>query len=270
MRKKDYTGVLIAVVLLGVPALYCIYFFFLYEGFSGLPNQSEALIGVRSGTFGDAFGTLNALFSGLAFAGVMMTLLLQRKDLAENQEQISKQQVESQFYSLLNLQQQIVHGFDIQRRRSSGDIMINGRDCFGEWFNSMRSTSKSSRFQSLISPERAMAGYEEMMRIHQGDLGLYFRSLYSLFKYIENSSYDDKKHLALIVRSFLSDYELVLIFYNCLSSKGEKFRRYAEMYALFDNLDVLLLIDLEHVRLIPPSAFGENLNALKLMNEAQL
>ena len=31
-----------------------------------------------SGTFGDNFGALNALFSGLAFAGVIVTILIQR------------------------------------------------------------------------------------------------------------------------------------------------------------------------------------------------
>lgn len=31
-----------------------------------------------SGTFGDTFGALNALFSGLAFAGVIVTILIQK------------------------------------------------------------------------------------------------------------------------------------------------------------------------------------------------
>lgn len=33
------------------------------------------------GTFGDQFGAVNALFSGLAFAGLIYTIILQRKDL---------------------------------------------------------------------------------------------------------------------------------------------------------------------------------------------
>ncbi len=33
------------------------------------------------GTFGDAFGAINSLFSGLAFAGIVYTILLQRKEL---------------------------------------------------------------------------------------------------------------------------------------------------------------------------------------------
>ena len=33
------------------------------------------------GQFGDKFGSVNALFSGLAFAGLIYTIILQRKDL---------------------------------------------------------------------------------------------------------------------------------------------------------------------------------------------
>ena len=33
------------------------------------------------GTFGDMFGAINALFSGLAFAGIIFTILLQREEL---------------------------------------------------------------------------------------------------------------------------------------------------------------------------------------------
>jgi hypothetical protein len=33
------------------------------------------------GTFGDMFGSVNALFSGLALAGIIFTILLQRKEL---------------------------------------------------------------------------------------------------------------------------------------------------------------------------------------------
>lgn len=34
------------------------------------------------GTFGDSFGAINALFSGFAFAGIIYTILLQRKELS--------------------------------------------------------------------------------------------------------------------------------------------------------------------------------------------
>ena len=39
---------------------------------------------IARGTFGDSFGSINALFSGLALAGVIYTILLQRKELRLN------------------------------------------------------------------------------------------------------------------------------------------------------------------------------------------
>ncbi len=40
--------------------------------------------------FGDAFGGINALFSGLAFAGVIFTIHLQRKELALQREELKQ------------------------------------------------------------------------------------------------------------------------------------------------------------------------------------
>lgn len=40
------------------------------------------------GTFGDMFGSINALFSGLALAGIILTILLQRKELALQRQEL--------------------------------------------------------------------------------------------------------------------------------------------------------------------------------------
>ena len=40
------------------------------------------------GTFGDMFGAINALFSGLAFAGVIYAIFLQRKELELQREEL--------------------------------------------------------------------------------------------------------------------------------------------------------------------------------------
>lgn len=40
------------------------------------------------GTFGDLFGAVNALFSGLAFAALLYTIVLQRNEIRQNREEI--------------------------------------------------------------------------------------------------------------------------------------------------------------------------------------
>lgn len=46
------------------------------------------------GTFGDMFGGVNALFSGLAFGGIIITILLQRKELSLQREELKESRAE--------------------------------------------------------------------------------------------------------------------------------------------------------------------------------
>lgn len=46
------------------------------------------------GTFGDMFGAVNALFSGLAFAGVIYAIFLQRQELALQRDELAATRVE--------------------------------------------------------------------------------------------------------------------------------------------------------------------------------
>ena len=80
------------------------------------------------GTFGDSFGALNALFSGLAFAGLIVTLIMQKDELSMQREELDEakqelrqqsiefkkqnktlklQRFESTFFNMLNLQETI-------------------------------------------------------------------------------------------------------------------------------------------------------------------
>jgi len=54
----------------------------------GLDNWSDR------GTFGDLFGSVNALFSGLAFAGLIYTIVLQKKDLELQRNEIALNRAE--------------------------------------------------------------------------------------------------------------------------------------------------------------------------------
>lgn len=48
----------------------------------------------QSGTFGDTFGALNAIFSGLALAGVIVTILIQRTELKNQRLELALQRNE--------------------------------------------------------------------------------------------------------------------------------------------------------------------------------
>lgn len=79
---KKWTWWAVVIVLL----LYFGYFSAMYLLF---PGNLE-----RRGQFGDMFGALGTLFSGLAFAGLIITILQQREDLKNQRDEISLQRVD--------------------------------------------------------------------------------------------------------------------------------------------------------------------------------
>ena len=76
MLKKSFYVLMLAVVLLWAVSIPILMHLF--------PESAEA------GAFGDMFGAINALFSGLAFAGVIYALILQDSEIKKNSEQFQK------------------------------------------------------------------------------------------------------------------------------------------------------------------------------------
>ena len=217
----------------------------------------------RDGVFGDSFGSLNALFSGMAFSGLVVTLFMQRKELALQRSDLEEakrnavnQQVESQFYNMLTLQQNIVSSFDLKKK---GELLYSGRDCFKAWYRFLESEYHESIEEDY---ERLEIAYELMWLKYQGDLSLYFRSLYSVFRFISESGHPDALKFGGIVRSFLSDFELVMLYYNCLSRQGVGFKKYISEFKVFDNLDVNMLIDVGELIEFDVRSYGANEAAL--------
>lgn len=247
---------------------------------------------VKRGTFGDMFGSVNALFSGLALAGIILTILLQRKELKLQREELRDtraefeiqnetlklQRFESTFFNLLNLHHQIVGAIDYRyyKRKEKNSryqlanldeekeaVTINGRDVFRFRYNLMSQNLKNSQenYEGIY-----MASYEESST----DFGHYFRNLYRMIKLVDqtdffyNSSRVSKEEIfkikykyTSIIRSQISDYELLWLFYNCLSQNGvEKFKPLIERYSLFKNMPSKLIANPNLIGMYAPSAYN--------------
>ncbi len=48
----------------------------------------------QAGVFGDSFGIITSMFSGLAFAGMIITILLQREELGLQREELRETRLE--------------------------------------------------------------------------------------------------------------------------------------------------------------------------------
>jgi hypothetical protein len=207
----------------------------------------------EKGVFGDSFGALNALFSGLAFAGVICALLLQQEELKTTHVALARQGFENTFFKLLSLHQEIVNSVQYSEK--------SGRQAFLTIWGRIVKEAKRQTIQNRDTPIDIAASikiYEEIYYKTQHILGHYFRNLYRIIKFFDQSSIVDKKFYTDIVRAQISNQELMLLFYNCLSAHGiEKFKPLVEKYSLLNNLPPTELINPEKdMKLFRKEAYG--------------
>jgi hypothetical protein len=220
----------------------------------------------------NAMGDTLAGFAGtLAFIWIVVTVWLQSSELAEQREQISLQTSEFEktndmlaaqrfdqaFFGLLSAYNEIISGIEI----SGNGPTIKGRDCFIRFNDNLRFYYHGQAAQRCAkSVDQIRADYDRFWKLNQTKLGHYFRLLYNAFRFISENPLYAKPHHARLLRSQLSDQELQLLFYNCLSEHGEKFLEYAKQFALFDNLPRELLFHPSNADLMPIEAWGSNVN----------
>jgi hypothetical protein len=219
----------------------------------------------------NAMGDTLAGFAGsLAFIWIVVTVWLQSSELAEQREQLRLQTTEFEktndalaaqrfdqaFFGLLSAYSEIVGGLKMDDSQGKK----TGRDCFIGFNLALRKQS-GGEFKTILERTHGQISetYDTFWQKHQTQLGHYFRFLYNAFRFISENPEFAKPHHARLLRSQLSDQELQLLFYNCLSKYGQKFQTYAEKFALFDNLPRELLFHASDADFMPRGAWGENL-----------
>ena len=250
------------------------------------------------GTFGDMFGAVNALFSGLAFAGLIVTLLyqkeelkLQREELAQTREELKgqreefeeqnktmkRQRFENTFFNMLSLQQEIVANLSFeyyvnpnicppnipveQFYHNSSKGLLRGREVFEGMYKRAIIDYNGRRYADGLYNIFKNFGYLTYSNIKATTrFDHCFRHLYRIYKYVDTSDLiteEERYDYACIIRSQLSDYELVMLFYNCLTTNGrEKFKPLIEKYTIFNNLRTELLANNQDVNAYSTIAFN--------------
>ena len=230
------------------------------------------------GTFGDMFGSVNAMFSGLAFVGVIYAILLQSKELKLQRKELRftrdelegqkiqmeaqnvtliKQNFENTFFELLKIQNDITNGIDL----IDGNRTTQGRDCFKVFYGRFKTLwgRNLNNLKGESELDRINKTYLSFYEGHQSEFGHYFRSLYNIVKLVDSSNMEDKRLYTNLIRAQLSSFELTLLFYNSLSDMGaEKFKPLIEDYSLLKTVPRNELINPpDHLPLFDDDAYGQ-------------
>ena len=233
------------------------------------------------GTFGDQFGAVNALFSGLAFAGLIYTIILQRRDLElqrndlklqreelvltrkEMEEQTAEfekqnetlkiQRFENTFFNMLSQFQEVVNSLSLKYRVGAVVNEVHGREVFKVAFERVNVVVERPN-----GSHRIIVGMVNVLK-NDGLTGYcksdvptlfdhYFRLLYRILKFVRDTplvnSFEEEYEYTSMLRAVLSRYELVWLYYNGLSEYGEeKFKPLIERYAMLKSLREDLLVE---------------------------
>ncbi|MFD2163112.1 putative phage abortive infection protein [Paradesertivirga mongoliensis] len=212
------------------------------------------------GTFGDMFGVTNSIFSGMAFLGILIGVILQRNEIHDTKasaiaqaESFRLQQFETTFFNMVSLHHELVNGIQYK-----GKI---GRKVFEDCKERLKDFASIEEVELWDSDgtqlrmhhfDRNIRSVEEVTALMEKEylqryalefepiLNHYFRNLYHIFKFIHTSHYlvpKQKKFYAALIRAQLSQNELYAIMFNSmkLGYGNPKFLYLANEYKVLKN-----------------------------------
>lgn len=231
-------------------------------------DYNNGRIGVL-GTFGDSSGFMNAFFSLLAFAAVVVTFGYQFRYDRKSKRLSEKSEFESVFFNMTSTLEDIVthleyHDTGVQSNLFGGnemsglyfetensnngamtDMIYKGRDIFRYLYSVKPFTLDSGKVVSgikeFIDNNNEMTMSEVQEKVFDGSLDHYFRYAYRILKYIDESRLideEDKEDYSAILRAQFSCYELFILLINCIEMDNNKFKKLIEKYCMFNNMRI--------------------------------
>ncbi|MES2326113.1 MAG: putative phage abortive infection protein [Pseudomonadota bacterium] len=225
------------------------------------------------GAFGDAFGPLSAVMASIAALAAIAAFRSQadqysgdteRRNLddeiaASERERLAAREAvadaraeklnfETTFFNLLEALRSIVADVDLRTKKGT---TAKAHDAFRIMSNSYN----DKLIDNEVSPKEA---WGETAEHYKNDLNHYFRFLYHVVRFVDESEIKNKYFYVRLIRASLSESELKLLALNCEFGEGrEKFKKLIERYCLLHNLEERTMGGVDITTLYAPSAFEQ-------------
>lgn len=216
------------------------------------------------GLFGDKFGAINALFSGLAFAGIIFTIVLQRKELSlqrkeledtrnvlKNQnETLELQRFENTFFNLLKLQRETFDGISIT---VAGTTYTKSQVFERKWLEFKELIRKSG--DNTI--ENCAHIFNEFIIKNDKIIGTYLSNILNTLRFISRYDFENLDSYINIYRAqFTSLEKNFLLYAGAIGAENNQFKPLLERFHMLYLFDESSLIDPSHWRIFSDSAFS--------------
>jgi hypothetical protein len=158
----------------------------------------------------------------------------QNKELREQTNTAKIQQFDSSFFSYLNM--------FIELKKT---INIKSENYFDKIYSVLKGIN--TRELTLIETFKLIqAKYLEVFHLNNNELSHYFKTLYRIIILIDSSTLDEERKYQYfkLLRSQLSDSELLIMYYNYHSHLGKKVRPYIIKYGILKHIRILDKIEM--------------------------
>lgn len=211
----------------------------------------------KTGQFGDTFGALNAVFTGLAFAGLIFSIMQQRRDLRMQREELAlqrqelrlqreeqvntrgvfeRQNFETTFFNMLNLLNSVTETLKFTHPRTGESI--ESRQSFGViWHDILNNIGAAHKNE--VTFQKAVRAYDSTVyRQYESSLAHYWRLLYNILKFIKSAPFPhpEKERYAHLVRANLGRDEVLLLSINAATPRGQKMKHLIEEFGLLKHI----------------------------------
>ena len=242
IMKRNFRNWIIIIASLILVLTIGFYTFKFYDGSLSDDTSNWGAFGnYIAGIIGTSLGLLSVIL-------IYLTYNSQVKYAKEQHENSTLQQFENTFFNLLQVQREILKSLhtkgksELDNDCNNVDTNLHGSD-YIEWISQeienglkmvedLNKLNKQDAQQKIDEVYTAISAKEKAMLCH------YFRHLYHIFSYVNESEIKNKKKYINIISAQMDDNELYVTFYNCISHHGfHKFYPILFDYGSMENLD---------------------------------
>ncbi len=280
-KKKSWNRFIVIAAFSGVAIIAC-FVMFLWKQvgwFDWKASVNNELLGTLGDFVGGILGTLIAIYS---IAMLVKTLNAQidsnanMKVTNDNVIKTNNAQIKLDTQQLFDNKFQVF--FDQYKDTISAyvaDKGLNGRQALEAIVASFVATPFNNKLVYKKRVKASVREFEAFYAENREQLAVHFRELYQLMRLVAESDIDEEDRVlyAKCIRGQLSDGELVILRYNCLTDNGIAMRRFVNHFNLLKHLPLMSLFEFrtwadmlpdKHMRSALDSAF---ITLRKIMKE---
>jgi|GEM_PF-2473969 len=235
MNKRTLWTIIITILTLWIGSGFIVYFCF--------PSDER-------GSIGDMFGAINALFSGAALAGIIITIYLQRDELTQTRRIFEQQSFESTFFKMLEIIEQTKNKIELKFRNDSFYIMdsaamnFSGIEAVGKILGNYHKFLVRSNDQNISNKYHKVS--VEFFLLYEKVIINWLKTIQQTLQLVDKYKGEQKYFYGTVVGGQLKAEEKLLLFYFSLAKKDQ--------YFYFNNF----LYEYEILEAIPQTIFPDN------------